>query len=301
MPDLMEGRVAIVSGAGRGIGRSHARLLAERGCAVVVNDLGVDAEGRGNDASVAAMVVDEISAAGGKAVPDCSDITDPTAAAALIELAIRTYGRIDAVINNAGIVWPRPFEETSLADCEKLWRIHFGGSFNLTQSVWPHFKRQRYGRVVLTGSGAGLFGQPNSSAYGSAKGAVLGLNRVLSLEGKDHGILVNAVTPGAFTRMAEIALKDPAEIEQARQHMPPDLVAPVVAWLASDRCQVTGQTFVAWAGRVARVGVGTGRGYTDRDLTPETVEQHYSRIASLEEFHEPTDVLSDVAWWLSRQ
>jgi NAD(P)-dependent dehydrogenase (short-subunit alcohol dehydrogenase family) len=299
MPDLMEGRVAIVTGAGRGIGRSHARLLARRGCAVVVNDLGVDGEGCGSDPAVAQEVVDSIEAVGGRAVADCSDVADPAAAARLVDLALRTYGRIDAVINNAGIVWPRSFEETSLADCEKLWRIHFGGSFNVTQAAWPHFRRQKYGRVILTPSGAGLFGQTNATAYGSAKGAILGLNRTLALEGEPHGIVVNAVAPGAFTRMAEAALKNPEEINRARDHMSPDLVAPLVVWLASEGCQVTGQTFVAWAGRVARVGVGTGRGLVDREITPETIGQSYARIASLEEFHEPKDVLSDVAWWMS--
>lgn len=294
----LDGRVAIVTGAGRGIGRAHARLLAERGCAVVVNDLGTDGEGKGNDPTVAQAVVQEIIEAGGQAVADCSDVGDPTDAETLVRTAIGEFGRIDAIINNAGIVYPRPFEEISLADCERVWRINFGGSFNVTQAAWPHFKNQQYGRVILTGSGAGTYGRAQTAAYGSAKGAIQGLARTLALEGEEYGILVNLITPGAFTRMAEAALTEPEALERARNQMHPDFVAPLAVWLASERCQVSGQTFTAYAGRVARVAFGTGRGFTNLNLTPEMIEENYSQIEGLNEFYEPKHVLDEVAHWL---
>jgi len=294
----MDGRVAVVTGAGRALGRAYALLLAERGAKVLVNDLGTDIDGRGKDITVAEDVVGEIRAARGIAVADTSDVSDPAGAAALIDKALDAFGRIDAVIANAGIHAAAPFEDTRLEDFVHQWRIHCGGTITVTQAAWPHFKAQGYGRLITTGSGGGIFGLAGQASYAAAKGAIQGLSRVLALEGKEHGILVNMVAPGAFSRMAAPSLTDPATLERSRNFLPPELVAPLVLWLASERCNVTGQAFTAWGGRVARLAVGAGRGLIDRGLTPEIIDARFAEITSLEDFNEPADVLAELDRWV---
>lgn len=293
----MEGRVAIVTGAGRALGRAYARLLAGRGAAVVVNDRGTDPEGQGCDASFADAVVEEICAAGGTAVADVSDVSTEAGGAAVVERALASFGRIDAVVANAGIHMAAPFEETSLAEFRHQLDNHLGGTVALLHAAWPHLKAQGYGRVITTGSGGGLFGLSGVSAYGAAKGAIQGLTRVLALEGKPHGISVNMVAPGAISRMAGASLT-PEELERAEKFQPAELVAPLVLWLASERCQVSGEMFTSWAGRVARLAFGSGRGLIDRDLSAEAIDQRYGEIASLDGFHEPVSVLDELNRWM---
>jgi NAD(P)-dependent dehydrogenase (short-subunit alcohol dehydrogenase family) len=294
----MDGRVAVVTGAGRALGRAYALLLAERGAKVLVNDLGTEIDGRGKNTAVAEDVVEEIRAAGGMAVADASDVSDPAGGAALIDNALNAFGRIDAVIANAGIHATAPFEDTRLEDFVHQWRIHCGGTITVAQAAWPHFKAQRYGRLVTTGSGGGIFGLAGQASYAAAKGAIQALTRVLALEGDEHGIRVNMVAPGAFSRMAAPSLTDPATLERSRNFLPPELVAPLVLWLASERCSVTGQAFTAWGGRIARLAAGAGRGLIDRGLTPEMVDARFAEIASLEDFHEPVDVLAELDRWV---
>jgi NAD(P)-dependent dehydrogenase (short-subunit alcohol dehydrogenase family) len=293
----MNGRVAIVTGAGRALGRAYALLLASRGAAVVVNDLGTEHDGSGHDASLANAVVDEIHAAGGKAVADSSDAASEAGGRALVERALASFGRIDAVVANAGIHMAAPFEETSLADFRHQIDNAVGGTVAVLHAAWPHFKAQGYGRVVTTGSGGGIFGLAGVSAYGAAKGAVQGLTRVLAIEGKPHGILVNMIAPGAFSRMAGPSLSA-EDLERARNFQPPELVAPVVLWLASEKCRVTGEAFSAWAGRVSRLVVGGGRGLIDRNLTAEAIDQNYDTIASLDGLYEPSDILAELNKWM---
>lgn len=294
----MEGRVAVVSGAGRGLGRAYALLLAARGASVVVNDLGTDVGGEGSDVSIVQSTVDEILARGGKAVANAADVSSPEGAQSATDLAINAYGRLDAVINNAGIVGNKSFAETTLADFEHYWRVHVGGHINLTKSAWPIMSKQNYGRVVLTGSTGGLYGLRGQTPYAAAKGALQGLARVLALEGADHGILVNVVVPAGFSRMHEAAGLAPEQLAWAKAMQPPELVAPVVLWLSSDACQVTGQTFLAWGGRVARLAMGTGRGLIDRDLTPEKILEQIDVVSSLADFYEPRDVLDEFNKWM---
>lgn len=294
----MDGRVAIVTGAGRALGRAYALLLAARGASVVVNDLGTEQDGSGHDASLAEAVVAEITTAGGKAVADSSDVSSEAGGASVVERALSSFGRVDAVVANAGIHMAASFEETSLADFRHYIDNNLGGAVAVLHAAWPHLKRQGYGRVITTGSGGGIFGLAGVSAYGAAKGAVQGLTRVLAIEGKPHGILVNMIAPGAFSRMADASL-NAEQLERTRRMLPPEIVAPVVLWLASDRCQVTGQTFTTWAGRVARLGVGAGRGLIDRGLTAEAIDEHYDVIASLDRFHEPTDVVDELNTWMA--
>jgi NAD(P)-dependent dehydrogenase (short-subunit alcohol dehydrogenase family) len=293
----MEGRVAIVTGAGRALGRAHALLLAARGASVVVNDLDTDHDGAGHDAGLADAVVEEIRAAGGQAVADGSDAASEAGGAAMVERALSSFGRVDAVVANAGIHMAAPFEETSLADFHRQIDNAVSGTVAVLHAAWPHFRAQGYGRVVTTGSGGGIFGLAGVSAYGAAKGAVQGLTRVLAIEGKPHGILVNMVAPGAFSRMAGPSLS-PEDLERARNFQPPELVAPLVLWLASERCHVSGEVFSCWAGRVSRLAVGGGRGLIDRGLTAEAIDEHYATIASLDGLYEPVDILDELNKWM---
>jgi NAD(P)-dependent dehydrogenase (short-subunit alcohol dehydrogenase family) len=286
----MDGRVAIVTGAGRALGRAYAVLLAERGAAVVVNDRGTDPDGHGCDASFAEAAVEEIRAAGGKAVADVNDVSSEAGGAAVVETALASF---DAIVANAGIHMAASFEDTSLAAFRHQLDNHVGGTVAVLHAAWPHLKAQGYGRVITTGSGGGLFGLSGVSAYAAAKGAIQGLTRVLALEGKAHGILVNMVAPGAISRMAGASLT-PAELERAEKFQPAELVAPLVLWLASERCQVTGEMFTSWAGRVARLALGGGRGLIDRHLTAEAIDAGYAEIASPDGFHEPSDVLDEL-------
>jgi NAD(P)-dependent dehydrogenase (short-subunit alcohol dehydrogenase family) len=293
----MDGRVAIVTGAGRALGRAYALLLAERGAAVVVNDLGTDEDGHGNDASLAEAVVEEIRAAGGTAVADSHDASDPAGGAAIVERAMSAFGRIDAVVANAGIHSSSSFEDTPLAMFEYYFHNHVGSLVAVVQPAWPHMKAQGYGRVITTGSGGGIFGLAMQSPYAAAKGAVQGLTRVLALEGRDHGILANMIAPGAYSRMAGTSLSA-EDLERARKFQPPELVAPLVLWLASERCRVSGEVFSCWAGRVSRLAVGGGRGLIDRELTAETIDENYETIASLDGLYEPVDILDELNKWM---
>ncbi|MET0545169.1 MAG: SDR family NAD(P)-dependent oxidoreductase [Caulobacterales bacterium] len=293
----LAGKVAVITGAGRGLGRSYALHLAERGVMVVVNDLGVALDGSGKDSSPAQQVVDEIRAKGGQAVANNSDVTSEAGAASIIAQAMESFGNLQIVINNAGICRDLPFEQTSLADFELNFRIHVAGHYNVSKAAWPILKDQQYGRVIMTGSGAGVFGLKNETAYSMAKGAIYGLTRTLALEGEEHGILVNAVLPGGVSRMHEEAFPDPAVLQMMRDFMPPELVAPAVAWLASENCNVSGQAWSVWAGRVSRLVVGSGAGYFNRALTAEEIDSNIAAITSADGLFEPRDGIDDAQHW----
>jgi NAD(P)-dependent dehydrogenase (short-subunit alcohol dehydrogenase family) len=296
-------RCVVVTGAGRGIGRAHALLLAKRGASVVVNDSGVDRDGVGGSAAVAAGVVEEIRAFGGHAVADSSDVSTPAGGQQTVAQALDSFGRLDAVINNAGVYHTAPVMKTTLEDYERLWRIHVGGHINVIHAAWPVMSAAGGGRIVMTGSGTGIFGVAEQSAYGSAKAAIYGLTRSLALEGEPEGIKVNMICPGGFTRMHETPTSDPAYQEMLKwtqRVMVPDLVAPAALWLASDRCTVSGQVFTAWAGLVVRVAIGTGNGYFSRDLSPEAIVAHYDEIVSLSDFKEPGSAVEEVRTWAAR-
>lgn len=258
-----------VTGAGRGVGRAYALLLAARGAHVVVNDVGGSMEGVGADAAPAADVVAEITAAGGSAVADGSDISTADGGAAVVERALDVFGRIDVVVNNAGIMrWAGPAE----ADADNLAAhldVHVGGAFHTTRAAWPHFVEQGYGRIVMTTS-SGLFGLPDNLSYAAAKGAVIGLTRSLAVAGRKHGIKVNAIAPAAQTRMAGPPQGD------AETAMAPELVAPMAAFLAHEDCPVTGEIYAAGAGRFARVFIASTPGYV-HEKGPPTIEDVAAR------------------------
>jgi NAD(P)-dependent dehydrogenase (short-subunit alcohol dehydrogenase family) len=259
-----DGRVAVVTGAGRGIGRAYARLLAERGASVVVNDLGASTGGSGADDAPAAEAVAEIVAAGGDAVADTSDVATVTGAEALVGTAVERFGRIDVLVNNAGIIRWAGMPEVDEDNLARHLAVHVGGSFNTARAAWPHMVEQGYGRIVMTTS-AGLFGLPNNTSYATAKGAVIGLTRSLTTAGADHGITVNCIAPGAMTRMA-----GPGS-EEAGPEMSPDLVAPMVALLAHEECPVSGEIYAAGFGRFARIFIAMTPGYVHDGPAP-TIE-----------------------------
>ncbi|HEY1968076.1 MAG TPA: SDR family NAD(P)-dependent oxidoreductase [Pseudonocardia sp.] len=293
----LDGRIAIVTGAGRGLGRAHALLLAERGAAVLVNDLGTDLDGTSDDDTPAREVVEEIHTRGGRAAADRSDVSTPDGARAMIERALEEFGRVDILVNNAGVHLDRPFPSTSFADFERLWRVNVGGHINTTHAVWPLMVERGYGRIVCTESAAGMYGLPGQTAYAATKGAVHGLMRSLALEGAPRGVLVNAIAPGAYTRMMEAGVPDPAMREQMRATMPAELVSPVVAWLASERCTSAGEVFTVWGGRVARVALGAHLGHVNPALTPEDLVEHADAVNAPGLSHEPLHAFDEVQHW----
>ncbi len=248
------GRVAVITGAGRGLGREYALLLASKGARVVVNDPGAAIKGDGVDAGPAEAVVQEIRAAGGEAVACLESVATPEGGAAIIQAALDAFGRIDILIHNAGNVRYGSLEEIPHEDFKAVVDVHLIGAFNVVRAAFPIMARAGYGRVVLTSSIGGLYGTNNVVNYGVSKAGIIGLNNVVAIEGAPKGVLSNIILPGAVTRMAEgldTSMYPP---------MGPDLVAPVVGWLAHESCTVTGEMFVSMAGRVARALIAETEG-----------------------------------------
>jgi NAD(P)-dependent dehydrogenase (short-subunit alcohol dehydrogenase family) len=286
------GRVAVVTGAGRGIGRAYAVLLAARGASVVVNDLGGSMEGEGSDAGPASQVVADIVAAGGTAVPDNSDVASERGGRAIVERALEAFGRIDILINNAGIMRWAGMPEVDAANLEAHLAVHVGGSFHTVRAAWPHMAEQGYGRIVMTTS-SGVFGLPANTSYAAAKGAAIGLTRSLATAGAKKGIKVNAIAPAAMTRMAGPAPED------ADATMAPELVAPMVAYLAHEQCPVTGEIYAAGAGRFARIFLASTPGYVDAAATPEDIAAHWAEINDETGYAVPANLMAWSAGFLA--
>lgn len=270
------GRVAVVTGAGRGIGRAYALLLAARGARVVVNDRGGSIGGDGTDDGPASTVVAEIVAEGGEAVADHNDVSTEAGAKALVAGAIDCFGRVDALLNNAGIVRWAGFPDADAENLERHLSVHVGGSFHAARAAWPHMAAQGYGRIVMTTS-SGMFGLPNNTSYATAKAAVIGLTRSLAVAGAEQNVKVNLIAPAAYTRMAGTPK---AGAEEGTDEMSPDLVAPMAAYLAHEECPVTGEIYAAGAGRFARIFIGQAPGYVHPTMEPtlEDVAGHWSTI-----------------------
>ncbi|MEU9435208.1 SDR family NAD(P)-dependent oxidoreductase [Streptomyces sp. NPDC048252] len=298
-----EGRVAVVTGAGRGIGRAHARLLAERGAKVVVNDLGGSMEGDGSDTGPAQRVVEEIVTAGGEAVADTNDISTPAGGQAVIDSAIEHFGRIDVLVNNAGIIRWAGLPEVDAENLERHLAVHLVGSFNTLRAAWPHFVEQRYGRVVLTTS-SGLFGLDNNLSYAAAKAGTVGLARSAKLSGEPHGIKVNLIAPAAMTRMGGGPEEEPAETAPGMPYMPSDAVAPMVAYLAHERCPVNGEIYTAGAGRFARLFIASTEGYVHDgggSVTVEDVAGNWDAINDEKGYYVPSDLMAWSGAFLKHQ
>jgi NAD(P)-dependent dehydrogenase (short-subunit alcohol dehydrogenase family) len=286
----LDGRVALVTGAGRGIGREYARLLAARGAAVVVNDFGVTVEGAGSDPDPANAVAQEINDAGGRAVANVQDIATGAGADSAVYAALDHFGRLDIVVSNAGVIRrKRPFEQWSMDDFSQVWHNTVGATVAPLRAAWPHLVAQGYGRVVVTTSTAGLYGQIESVPYSSAKAAVYGLMRSLALEGLPHGIRVNAIGPGGWTRMLTGIVTDPEAAEELARVLRPELCAPGVLWLAHDSCTANGQAYQVHGGRAARVVIGEPDGYRDLNMTPESFRLALPAIESTQDLVFHTD------------
>ncbi|MFL6206641.1 MAG: SDR family NAD(P)-dependent oxidoreductase [Acidimicrobiales bacterium] len=280
-----DGRVAVVTGAGRGLGRSYALLLAERGASVVVNDLGGEVDGTGADTTPAARVVAEIEGAGGTAVADASDVSTEPGATALIATAVEQLGRLDVLVANAGIMRWAEFPDVDADDLARHLAVHVGGSFHTARAAWPHLVAQGYGRIVLTTS-TGLLGVRGNTSYAAAKGAVLGLARSLALAGAPHDIKVNCIAPAASTRMAG----------GHGPELPEEEAAPMAAYLAHESCPVSGETYTAGGGRFARLFIGSTEGHVPAGEGPATIEDvasHWAEINDPADFYVPADL---IAW-----
>jgi NAD(P)-dependent dehydrogenase (short-subunit alcohol dehydrogenase family) len=271
------------------LGRAHALLLAARGAQVVVNDLGASVQGTGAHAAAAEGVAAEIRAAGGAAVANAADISSEDGARSLVETALGEFGRVDVVVNNAGVLRLAAFPETTLESFQLHLGVHVVGSFNVTRAAWPHLA-EHDGRVVMTTSN-GILGAPGLASYGAAKGAVLGLMRTLAVEGAPHGIKVNAIAPWAVTRMVEHSREvnavatDPLEDER----LTPSAVSPLVAVLAHESCPVTGEVVLSAGGVVARMIVSETPGYRQLGHTPEDILAHWDAVSSETGAYVPVD------------
>lgn len=284
-PVRFDGRVAVVTGAGSGVGRAHALLLAARGASVVVNDLpSVAVEGP------AELVAREIRDAGGVAEPCAVDLTSETGAARVVAAAVERFGRLDIVINNAGLLRSFDFADMTAAVFDEVIAVNLRATFLVAQAAWGVMVEQGYGRLLSTTSNSGLLGTAGSTAYAMAKAGVWGLTRSLALEGREVGINVNAIAPIAFTQMSMTSRIAPprwrsGEGDEWAHRLDPARIAPVAAWLVHEDCQVNGEVWSAAGGRVARFFMGLTGGFVEDELTIEHVRDHTDDLLAEDDFH----------------
>jgi NAD(P)-dependent dehydrogenase (short-subunit alcohol dehydrogenase family) len=283
-----EGKVAIVTGAGGGLGREHALLLASRGAQLVINDLGGSVDGTGASAGPAQKVAEEIEAAGGVAVADTNSVATREGGEAMVQTALDAFGRVDIVINNAGILRDKSFSNMTDELWDSVLDVHLRGAMCVTRAAWPHLREQNYGRVVCTSSSAGIFGNFGQTNYGAAKMGLVGFTRALAQEGAKYNIKANAIAPVAKTRMTEDILGPLVD------KLDPGLVAPVVAWLVHEDCPVSGDIFSVGGGRVARIFVAEGPGFFKKDLGLEDVRDNWDAILSEEGYVVPKSANDEI-------
>jgi NAD(P)-dependent dehydrogenase (short-subunit alcohol dehydrogenase family) len=300
------GRVAVVTGAGRGIGRAHALLLASRGAKVVVNDLGADVMGVGASSEPAEEVVAEIRGAGGEAIANANSVATREGAESLIQAAYSRYGSVDVLVHNAG---------RNLGDLDSILDVHVRAGFWLTDAVWDAMVAQKFGRIVLTTSASGLYGDGTGPGvnpkqpYATAKSAVIGLTKALAMRGAPADIRVNAISPTAHTRIVGLnrgientrsgAPSSSATPDWVAVNAPPELVAAGALWLMHGSCPVSGRLYAVGTGRVGEIFLGVTRGYiaTDGELCPEDVAAHLDEVHDRGAFHVPID-MGDYAQWV---
>ncbi|MHB8780585.1 MAG: SDR family oxidoreductase [Candidatus Geothermincolia bacterium] len=290
-------RVAVVTGAGGGLGRAYARLLASRGAKVVVNDLGGAVDGVGSDSSAAQQVVNEIQAAGGEAVANYDSVSEPENAEKIIQTAIDSFGKIDILINNAGILRDKSLLKMTIEDYRMVMAVHMDGTFFCTKAAMPHMRENNYGRIVSTASGTGVYGNFGQANYGAAKMGIVGFTGCVKQEGAKYNILANIIVPQAGTRMTATVLP-PNVVDKLK----PEYVAPIVAWMCSEKCDVSGNLFMAGAGYYSRSAIVEGKGVfldPEGDITPEMVVEKLDVIKSLEGGREYGSVTEQTMYVLS--
>jgi 3-hydroxyacyl-CoA dehydrogenase/3a,7a,12a-trihydroxy-5b-cholest-24-enoyl-CoA hydratase len=277
-----DGKVALVTGAGRGLGRAHALLLASRGARVVVNDLGTSGAGQGSDVSPAQGVVDEIRAAGGEAVANHDSVIEGQR---IVQAALDHFGRLDIVVNNAGFLRDVAFHKMAAADWDQLYEVHLLGAFRIVHAAWPGMRERGYGRIVNTSSAAGIYGNFGQVNYGTFKLALHGMTQPLAVEGQAKGIHVNTIAPAADSRLTRTVLT-PEQLAPMRA----ELVSPLVAWLCHEECRENGGLFEVGGGYVAKVRwerSGGARLALDGPDAVEQVAQAWGRITSFEASEHP--------------
>ncbi|KAK1702002.1 hypothetical protein CaCOL14_011875 [Colletotrichum acutatum] len=270
-PIRFDGRVAIVTGSGSGLGRGYAFLLARLGASVIVNS---------RTSATTQETVSDIINAGGKAVPFVGNVTNPSDAQGIVDAAIKTYGRIDIVINNAGWMESKPFEAITHKELLDMFDSHVGGSFNVTHAAWPHLKKQKYGRIVMIVSHT-MLGMPNTTAYGGAKMGVMGFAKSLSTEGKEHNILVNSIAVSGYSPGVQAGIKDEGLLSLMKNVLPAADVAPTVLWLAHEDFKASGEVFSAAGKIVSRIYVAETRGFqgsAGEDWTIELIRDSWDQV-----------------------
>lgn len=272
-----DNRVAVITGAGRGLGRAYALLLASRGAKVVVNDVGGSMFGEGSDAGPAQEVVEEIRAAGGEAVASTDSVATPEGGRAIVDAALRNFGRIDILIHNAGISCRKSIKDISIEEFRNVLDVHLMGGLHVAHPAFPVMCSAGYGRIILTSSIAGLYGDKNISAYGTAKAGLIGLTYALAHEGAAEGVHCNAIIPAAVTRLAE------GRDTSAFPPMTSELVAPAVAWLAHESCTMNGEMLISLAGRVAKAFVVETPGVYQPSWTIEDIAGHMDVIGKADD------------------
>ena len=297
----LDGRVAAVTGAGRGIGRAYALLLGQLGAKVVVNDLGGSSLGSGGDAAPADEVVKQIEAGGGAAAANYADVSTVEGGKSVIDTAVEHFGGIDIVVNNAGnMVWAS-LPEATIETIDAHWAVHVRGSFNTLHAAWPHFLEKNYGRAILTTS-VGMFGLMDNIGYAIAKASMIGMAKSLTVGRKDANININCIAPNAMTRLAARTEEEQAQLPPPPAEMDPENVAPMVGYLAHESCQVSGEVYVAGGGRFARLFVGVTPGYLHPGLTGSTVDDVAANWAAINDetgYYVPSDLLDWSGHYLS--
>ncbi len=282
MSDLgYEGKVAIITGAGGGLGRSHALEFARRGARVVVNDLGGAVDGSGSDKGAAERVVEEIEALGGEAVANTDSVATPEGGAGIVQSALDAFGQVDIVINNAGILRDKTFHNMTQEMIEAVINVHLLGAFYVTQPAWIHMREQGYGRIVNTSSNSGILGNFGQANYGAAKMGLVGFTRVLANEGRKYNIGVNAIAPVAKTRMTEDLLGPMGDKLEAEE------ITPAVCWLAHEDNKTTGEVFSVVGGTVSRFFIGLTPGYYKENHTVEDVRDNWDVVRNEEGYIVP--------------
>jgi NAD(P)-dependent dehydrogenase (short-subunit alcohol dehydrogenase family) len=290
MTDLgFDGKVAIITGAGGGLGRQHALLLASRGALVVVNDLGGAIDGTGSDKGAAEHVVDEIKAAGGEAVADANSVSTPEGGKAIVQAALDAYGTVDIVVNNAGILRDKAFHNMAPELMNPVFDVHLKGAFHVTQPAWVVMREKGYGRIISTSSAAGIFGNFGQTNYGAAKMGLVGLTRVLAVEGAKYNIKANVIAPLALTRMTENIMGGLAD------KLDPGLISPIVTFLAHEDCPVSGTIYSVGGGRVAQVFLGETKGFFKLDLSPEDLRDNWDAVIDRDGYAVPMNLAEETA------